>query len=50
MKRHKIFTTGVGSVDPLYLYRAKRKGRMKAEVDDFFHWLTRYSQEELEAH
>ena len=36
MKRHKIFTTSVGSVYPLYLSKVEKKGRTKAEVDEIF--------------
>lgn len=36
------------SVYPLYLAKAERKGRTKAEVDAVILWLTGYSQQELE--
>ena len=36
------------SVYPLYVAKAERKGRTKAEVDEIIRWLTGYSQEELE--
>lgn len=38
------------SVYPLYVAKAERKGRTKAEVDEIIHWLTGYRQKELEAH
>lgn len=44
---HRIFTTSVGSVYPLYVAKAERKGRTRAEVDAVFEWLTGYSEEEL---
>jgi hypothetical protein len=47
--RHRIYTTSVSSVYPLYVAKAERKGRTKAEVDEIILWLTGYSQEELAA-
>lgn len=49
MARHRIFTTSVASVHPLYVAKAERKGRTRAEVDEIIRWLTGYSQEGLEA-
>jgi hypothetical protein len=46
--RHRIFTTSFASVYPLYLAKAERKGRTKAEVDEIVRWLTGYSQAGLE--
>jgi len=37
------------SVYPLYVAKAEKKGRTKAEVDEIIHWLTGYSQKELGA-
>lgn len=39
----------VSRVYPLYVAKAQKKGRTKAEVDEVIRWLTGYSQEELEA-
>ena len=39
---HKIFTTAFAKVYPLYVQKAERKGRTKAEVDDIICWLTGY--------
>ncbi len=50
MKKKKIFTMSVGSVYPLYLAKAEKKERTKAEVDEIFRWLTGYTQHDLEAH
>ena len=36
------------SVYPLYVAKAERKGRTKAEVNKIIRWLTGYSPEELE--
>ncbi len=49
MPGHRIYTTSVASVYPLYLAKAERKGRTKAEVDQIFRWLTGFSQEALDA-
>jgi hypothetical protein len=37
------------SIHPLYVAKAERKGRTRAEVDEIICWLTGYSQEALEA-
>lgn len=37
------------SVYPLYVAKAERKGRTKKEVDEIVHWLTGYSQKQLES-
>jgi hypothetical protein len=46
---HRIYTTSFASVYPLYVAKAERKGRTKAEVDEIIRWLTGYSPQELEA-
>lgn len=46
--KHRIFTTSFASVYPLYVAKAEKKGRTKAEVDTVIRWLTGYSQSELE--
>lgn len=48
MTKHRIYTTSVASVYPLYVAKAEKKGRSKEEVDEIICWLTGYSQEELE--
>lgn len=45
---HNIYTMSVARVYPLYVAKAEKKGRTKAEVDEIIRWLTGYSQEELE--
>jgi hypothetical protein len=45
----RIYTFSFASVYPLYIQKAERKGRTKAEVDEVICWLTGYSQEELHA-
>lgn len=37
------------AVYPLYLAKAEKKGRTKAEVDEIIRWLTGYTQERFEA-
>ena len=47
MAKHRIYTTSFVSVYPLYVAKAERKGRTRAEVDQVISWLTGYSQKEL---
>jgi hypothetical protein len=49
MSTHRIYTMSFASVYPLYVAKAEKKGRTKAEVDEIIRWLTGYSQDELEA-
>jgi hypothetical protein len=49
MTKHRIYTTSFASVYPLYVAKAERKGRTKAEVDEIILWLTGFSQEEFDA-
>jgi hypothetical protein len=48
MDKHHIYTMSFAKVYPLYVAKAEKKGRTKAEVDEIICWLTGYSQEELE--
>ena len=48
MPGHRIFTTSVASVYPLYVQKAERKGRTRAEVDRIICWLTGYSPAQLQ--
>jgi hypothetical protein len=48
--KHRIYTTSVASVYPLYVAKAERKGRTKDEVDEVIRWLTGYDQDTLERH
>jgi len=45
---HRIFTTTVASVYPLYVAKLERKGRTKAELDTVVEWLTGYDEAELD--
>lgn len=49
MAKHRIYTTRFASVYPLYVAKAEKKGRTKAEVDAIIAWLTGYSAEALQA-
>ena len=49
MAKHRIYTTSFASVYPLYVAKAEKKGRTKAEVDQIICWLTGYGQKELAA-
>ena len=48
MSKHRIYTTSFASVYPLYLAKAEKKGRTKAEVDQIICWLTGFTQSEFE--
>ena len=43
----KVFAIKFSSVYPLYVQKAERKGRTKAEVDRVISWLTGYDQKGL---
>jgi hypothetical protein len=47
---HRIFTTSFASVYPLYVAKAERKGRTKAEVDEIIEWLTGFDESALQHH
>ncbi len=48
--KHRIYTTSFASVYPLYVAKAERKGRTKAEVDQIILWLTGFGAEDLAFH
>jgi hypothetical protein len=48
METPKIFTMPFASVYPLYVQKAEKKGRAKAEVDEIICWLTGYDQQTLQ--
>ncbi|MCW5734177.1 MAG: DUF2200 domain-containing protein [Enhydrobacter sp.] len=48
MKTHRIYSASVASVYPLYVAKAERKGRTKAEVDEVICWLTGHTQKTLD--
>lgn len=47
-KPNRLEAMSVARVHPLYVAKAERKGRTRAEVDEIVRWLTGYTQEELE--
>jgi hypothetical protein len=47
---HRIFTTTLASVYPLYLAKVEKKGRTQDELDAAIRWLTGYDQSELDQH
>ena len=49
MEKHRIYATSFAKVYPLYVAKAEKKGRTKAEVDQIISWLTGYGQKELDA-
>lgn len=49
MSGHRIYTMSFASVYPLYVAKAEKKERTKAEVNKIIRWLTGYKQKELEA-
>lgn len=50
MTQHKIYKMSFASVYPLYIAKAERKGRTKAEVDEIILWLTGLSPTAFDAH
>ena len=49
MPPHRIYTTSLASVYPLYIAKAEKKGRTKAEVDQILRWLTGVRVEDITA-
>ena len=49
MTKHRIYAVSFASVYPLYVAKAEKKGRTRAEVDEIIRWLTGYTQQQLEA-
>src|SRR5476649_454534 len=47
--KHRIFTISFANVYPLYVAKAEKKGRTKAEVDAVICWLTGYTPRQLAA-
>ncbi len=46
---HRIYSMTFASVYPLYIAKAEKKGRTKADVDAAIRWLTGYTAKGLEA-
>ncbi len=50
MKNHeRVYRMAFADVYPLYVQKAERKGRTKAEVDEVIRWLTGYGAKDLAA-
>lgn len=49
MAKHRIYSISFASVYPLYVAKAEKKGRTKAEVDQVISWLTGYGHKELQS-
>ena len=50
MKKPRIYTMTIAGVYPLYVQKAEKKGRTKAEVDEIICWLTGYDKQTLKQH
>ena len=48
MAKPRIYTMSFARVYPLYVAKAERKGRTKAEVDQIIAWLTGYGPKALQ--
>ncbi len=48
MDKAKIYKMSFASVYLLYIQKAKKKGRTKAEVDSIIFWLTGYDEQTLQ--
>jgi len=44
---NRVHTMTFATVYPLYIKKAERKGRTKADVDDIIFWLTGYNEKSL---
>jgi len=47
MDKARVFAMSFASIYPLYLKKAERKGRKKAEVDEVLFWLTGHTAKSL---
>jgi hypothetical protein len=48
MDNTRVFKMSFASVYPMYIKKAERKGRTKAEVDEVIFWLTGYNKKTLQ--
>ena len=48
MDKPRIYTYSFASIYPLYVQKAKKKGRTKAEVDEIIFWLTGHTAKSLQ--
>lgn len=49
MKNDRVYKMKFSDVYPLYIQKAERKGRTKAEVDTVIKWLTGYDEQGLQS-
>lgn len=49
MANNRIYRVPMASVYPLYIAKAEKKGRTKAEVDQVIFWLTGYDKQTFES-
>jgi len=47
--KQRIYKMSLAGVYPLYVAKAEKKARTKAEVDEVIRWLTGYSQKEFDS-
>ncbi len=50
MDNTRVYKMPFATVYPLYINKAERKGRTKAEVDEIIFWLTGYNKQSLQKH
>ena len=48
MKNDRVYKMSLAAVYPHYITKAEKKGRTKDEVDTIIHWLTGYTQDQLQ--
>ena len=48
MKNERVYKMSFAAVYPHYITKAEKKGRTKDEVDTIIHWLTGYTQDQLQ--
>ena len=48
MKNDRVYKMSLAAVYPHYITKAEKKGRTKDEVDTIIHWLTGYTQVQLQ--
>ena len=48
MDSSRVYAMSFASIYPLYLQKAKKKGRTKAEVDEVLFWLTGHTAKSLQ--
>ena len=49
MNKERVYKMKISGVYPLYIQKALRKGRTKAEVDTVIQWLTGYDEQGLQS-